>query len=59
VVEAVLDEQRLLVGLGGLLASSSVLGSCIKASLLLLLGLGAVLVQELEELRCSVLVEGV
>jgi hypothetical protein len=59
VVEAVLDEQRLLVGLGGLLASSSVLGSCIKASLLLLLGLGTVLVQELEELRRSVLVEGV
>lgn len=43
----------------GLLALSSVLGSSVKTSLLLLLGLGTVLVKKLEELGGGVLVEGV
>lgn len=60
VVQAVLDEQRLL---GVLILSLLVLGSglrdSVKARLLLLLGLGAVFVKELEKLGRGVLVEGV
>ena len=58
VVETVLDEERLLrvLGLGTI---SSLLRGGIEASLLLLLRLGAVLVQELEQLRRGVLVERV
>lgn len=61
VVETVLDEERLLaVSLGvGLLAVSDVLGGSIETSLLLLLGLRAVLVEELEEVGGGVLVKGV
>lgn len=61
VVETVLDEERLLaVSLGvSLLAVSNVVGGSIKTSLLLLLGLGAVLVEELEEVSGGVLVKGV
>ena len=43
----------------GLLLLSGSLRDSIETSLLLLLGLGAVLVQELEQLGSSVLVEGV
>ena len=58
VVQAVLGEQRLLVRLDLLvLGSSSSRG--VETGLLLLLGLGAVLVEELEELGRGVLVEGV
>ena len=42
-----------------LLLLSGGLGGSLKTSLLLLLGLGAVLVKELEQLGSSVLVEGV
>ena len=61
VVETVLDEEGLLaVSLGvGLLAVGDVLGSGIETTLLLLLGLGAVLVEELEEVGGGVLVKGV
>jgi len=56
VVEAVLDEQGLL---GLLVLGLLVSGSSVQTSLLLLLGLWAVLVQKLEELGRGVLVEGV
>lgn len=61
VVETVLDEEGLLaVSLGiGLLAVGDVLGGSIETGLLLLLGLRAVLVEELEEVGGSVLVKGV
>lgn len=61
VVETVLDEEGLLaVSLGvGLLAVGDVLGSGIETTLLLLLGLGAVLVEQLEEVGGGVLVKGV
>lgn len=59
VVEAILGEQGLLVGLGCLLARSGVFRGSIEAGLLLLLRLRAVLVQKFEKLRRSVLVEGV
>lgn len=61
VVEAVLDEEGLLaVSLGVLLlAIGDVLGNSVQAGLLLLLRLGPVLVQELEESSGRVLVEGV
>jgi len=61
VVETVLDKVGLLaVSLGvGLLAVGNVLGGSIETSLLLLLGLGAVLVEELEEVGGGVLVKGV
>ena len=60
VVETVLDKEGLLaVGLGvSLLAVSNVLGSGIETTLLLLLGLGAVLVEELEQVGGGVLVKG-
>ena len=58
-VETVLDEQGLLGVLSGLLALSSLLSLSSETSLLLLLGLGAVLVQELEQLRSGILVERV
>lgn len=61
VVETVLDKEGLLaVSLGvGLLAVSDVLGSGVETTLLLLLGLGAVLVEQLEQVGGGVLVEGV
>jgi len=59
VVQAVLDEEGLLVLLLLGLAFSDSGGFSIKTGLLLLLGLGAVLVKELEELGRGVLVEGV
>lgn len=61
VVETVLDEEGLLaVSLGiSLLAISNVLGSGIKTTLLLLLRLGAVLVEQLEQIGGGVLVKGV
>lgn len=61
VVETVLDKEGLLaVSLGvGLLAVGDVLGSGIETSLLLLLGLGAVLVEQLEEVGGGVLVKSV
>lgn len=62
VVESVLDEQGLLVGLllDGLVAGGNLgLGLLQQTSLLLLLGLGLVLVEQLEELGRGVLVEGV
>jgi len=60
VVEPVLDEQRLLgVLVLGLLGLGSNLGGLTQAGFLLLLGLGAVLVQELEQLNSGILVEGV
>jgi len=60
VVETVLDEEGLLGVLGlGLLLLSSSLGEGINTGLLLLLGLWAVLVQELEQLSSGVLVQGV
>lgn len=61
VVQAVLDEEGLLaVSLGvGLLALGNVLGDSIETGLLLLLGLGAVLVKQLEEVGGGVLVKGV
>lgn len=61
VVETVLDEEGLLaVSLGvGLLAVGDVLGGSIETGLLLLLGLGAVLVEELEQVGGGVLVQGV
>lgn len=43
----------------GLLALSSILGSSVKTGLLLLLGLRAVLVKELEELGSGILVQSV
>jgi len=58
VVQAVLDEQGLL-GVLDLLALSSLGSSSGETGLLLLLGLGAVLVEELEEMGGSVLVESV
>lgn len=58
VVETILDEERLL-GLRGGLAISSGSSSSTDTLLLLLLGLWAVLVKELEELGSCVLVEGV
>ena len=60
VVQAVLDKEGLLLRLGlSLLLLSGGLGGSLEASLLLLLRLGAVLVQELEQLSSSVLVESV
>lgn len=60
VVQAVLDEKRLLLGLGSsLLLLSSCLRRSLKTGLLLLLRLRTVLVQELEKLGRSVFVEGV
>ena len=62
VVESVLDEQGLLVGLllDGLVAGGNLgLSLLQQTSLLLLLGLGLVLVEQLEELGRGVLVEGV
>lgn len=60
VVEPVLDVHRLLgVLVLGLLGLGGGLGSSINAGLLLLLGLGAVLVQKLEQLGRRVLVKGV
>lgn len=58
VVETVLDKERLL-GVLGLGALRSLLRGGIKTSLLLLLRLGAVLVQQLEKLGRGVLVERV
>lgn len=61
VVKTLLDEKRLLAILLGLLAlvGSDSLGLLVQTSLLLLLGLWLVLVQETEELGGGVLVEGV
>jgi len=60
VVKTVFDEQRLLGVLGVLLFVLSGSGSSSQeTSLLLLLGFGAVLVQELEQLGGGVLVESV
>lgn len=59
VVETVLDKQGFLGILSSILALSSLLSLSSKTSLLLLLSLGAVLVQELEQLGSSVLVESV
>jgi hypothetical protein len=58
VVETVLGEQGLL-GVVGLLVLASVGSGSGETGLLLLLRLGAVLVEELEQLGSSVLVEGV
>lgn len=58
VVQAVLGEQGLLVRLD-LLVLGGGSSSSVETGLLLLLGLGAVLVEELEELGRGVLVEGV
>lgn len=58
VVETVLDVDWLWSSLGvGLLAVSDLLGSSIETSLLLLLGLWSVLVQELEHVGGGVLVD--
>ena len=59
-VKPVLSEDRLLGVLGGRLVSLFFALFCLgeKTSLLLLLGFRLVLVQKLEELRGSVLVEG-
>lgn len=61
VVQTVLGEQGLLGVLGGGLVTLGGLGLGLleETSLLLLLGLGLVLVQELEELGSGVLVQGV
>jgi hypothetical protein len=61
VVQAVLDEQGLLaICLGvSLLAVGDVLGNGRQTGLLLLLGLRAVLVEQLEQVGGSVLVQGV
>lgn len=61
VVQTVLGEQGLLRVLGGGLVTLGGLGLGLleETSLLLLLGLGLVLVQELEELGSGVLVQGV
>jgi len=59
VVQTVFDEEGFLGVLGSLLFLSGILRSSLKTSLLLLLALGAVLVQELEQLCSGVLVERV
>ena len=58
VVQTVLDEERRLLGLL-LFVFRSRLRFSLKTGLLLLLALRAILVQELKELCCGVLVEGV
>lgn len=60
-VQPILGEQRLLAVLGGRLLplGSLGLGFLEETSLLLLLGFGLVLVEELEELGGGVLVQGV
>jgi len=58
VVETIFDKKRLLV-FGGFLLFGSSLCDGLETLLLLDLGFGAVLIQELKKLRSSVLVQGV
>jgi hypothetical protein len=58
-IEAILDGVRLLAHILLLLALRNRSGLLVQPLLLLLLGLGTVLVEELEDLRCSVAIEGV